>query len=472
MLSIQLGWEEVVEGADNISHQYLGNNTLVLSNFKMDGVAAATGEVAEPVYPEAVLGTDILAGAITPNSHEVSRQIRLNKNGGGEWEWIGLNASGDLTGYTKMVATIVGPAGEKFLFKVNDQGSGEKWVDTTGEAQEVELVLPEGFAWDATKKTMILFANAGGAGTGHEFTITKLELQGDEKDAIDLLAGKIIIGSENYKVCREIIVTKPVTNTGEWDCVKLDLDGDFTGYAGVAYVVQGTAGEKLLIKVNDKEETWVTLDGSVQKGVAAFTGAFDESKSEMILFANPGTAGTGHAITISQLVFTPGKANVDLLADLPTSDADYQSPNWKVEKYTTAWEVQNSVQMRSRAKGDVRVANMANGYGMSMRYTFSNGHSLGLANKLSFKVGNYFSGAQDISVKVKIVLADGSEKFIAGDADNWVTIPVGTDLVDQALTFDDAEVKAIVFVTRSAMQGNAYLYIGDAHLTYEEAAAE
>jgi len=43
VLSIQLGWEEVVEGADNVSHQYLGSNTLVLSEFKMDGVAAKVG---------------------------------------------------------------------------------------------------------------------------------------------------------------------------------------------------------------------------------------------------------------------------------------------------------------------------------------------------------------------------------------------------------------------------------------------
>ena len=43
VLSIQLGWEEVIEGADNVSHQYLGSNTLVLSEFKMDGVAAKVG---------------------------------------------------------------------------------------------------------------------------------------------------------------------------------------------------------------------------------------------------------------------------------------------------------------------------------------------------------------------------------------------------------------------------------------------
>ena len=43
VLSIQLGWEEKVEGANPISHQYLGSNTLVLSEFKMDGVAANVG---------------------------------------------------------------------------------------------------------------------------------------------------------------------------------------------------------------------------------------------------------------------------------------------------------------------------------------------------------------------------------------------------------------------------------------------
>ena len=47
VLSIQLGWEEVIEGADNVSHQYLGSNTLVLSEFKMDGVAAKVGSSSQ-----------------------------------------------------------------------------------------------------------------------------------------------------------------------------------------------------------------------------------------------------------------------------------------------------------------------------------------------------------------------------------------------------------------------------------------
>ena len=164
-------------------------------------------------------------------------------------------------------------------------------------------------------------------------------------------------------------------------------------------------------------------------------------------------------------------ANVDLLADLPASGSDYKSANWKVEKYTDKWTVLTDVQMRSRTStAGVRVTNMSNGYSMTMRFTFSTGKSLGIANTLSLKVGNYWSNAQEMSVKIKVVDVNGNETFILGDANNWVTIPKTEDVVPQTITFSDTEVKAVVFITKSAVNGSTFLYMGDVHLTYEEPA--
>ena len=227
----------------------------------------------------------------------------MMKNGGGQWDWIGLKYEGDLTGYTKMVAEIIGPAGAKFTFKVNDKV--EKPADGTGELVHVEFDLPTDFTWDAAKQTMIMFPDFAAPGVGNEFTITKLELQGEGKTAIDLLTTKITVSNEYVQACRDLVLTKPTTNTNAWDCVIISLPGDYAKYQGVQYTVKGTAGEKLLVKVNDQFESWVTLDGKAQTGLAPLSGEFNASKAAVVLFPNGETAGTGNPIVVSQLVFVP-----------------------------------------------------------------------------------------------------------------------------------------------------------------------
>ena len=165
-------------------------------------------------------------------------------------------------------------------------------------------------------------------------------------------------------------------------------------------------------------------------------------------------------------------ANVNLFADHPGSDTAYNSTKWTRENYKNdQWNV-ISGQMNARTKDGVKVVNMVNGYSVPMRFTYNkDGAALGVANKLTFKVGNYYTGATAMSVKVKLVLANGTEVFIAGDANNWATIPVTSGLIDQELTFDAAEVKSVVFVTRSTNNGSTYLYVGNCVLGYEEPAS-
>ena len=773
-----------------------GEDALTTGSIELISIDFIKNEPEEeyvPVYPEAIEGTDLITAAVTPNGMEVARQIRMMKTGGGQWDWVGLKTTADLTGYTKMVVEVTGPAGAAFVIKVND--SIEVPANGTGELAHVEWTAPADFAWNAEKQTMIIFPDFNAPGVSNEFTITKFELQGEDKDPIDLLNAQITLSNAFVQACRDLVITKPTTNNGEWDCVILRL-ADYAGYDSISYTVKGTEGEKLLFKLNDQQESWLTLDGKVQSGEIAFTGTYDAAKGALVLFPNAGTAGSGNPVVISQLVavknaaptltgvkmggsvegaltlnqetglyegtftlaaewsratFTleysdetkkvltydnakvigsavleakagatwsnvlyseddaaergefilsaagethysatynpatntlsidfavpavpatvkavkyagakqgsfelkdgkyeamvelgawnrisfvvvgeddsevalwytnakfagaitaaektgdawdkslyhesadgnrwmPGQAlkyklvydpstntmtvsidktapvitvadavlsalathdfvenedasalfgqllagisanddfdgaitvtqemvnlgglnpaklvegdytitiavtdaagnrgtkelklhvrgihaNVDLLADLPASGSDYKSANWKVEKYTDKWTELTDTQMRSRtSNAGVRVANMSNGYGMTMRFTFSTGQSLGIANTLSLKVGNYWSNAENMSVKVKVIDVNGNETFILGDANNWVTIPKTEDVVPQTITFSDTEVKAVVFITKSAVNGSTFLYMGDVHLTYEEPA--
>ena len=274
-----------------------------------------------PVYPEAVEGTDLITAAVTPNGMQVARQIRMMKTGGGQWDWVGLKTDADLTGYTKMVAVVNGPAGAPFVIKVNDKI--EVTANGTGEAHEVEWTAPEDFVWNAAAQTMIIFPDFNKAGESTEFTITKLELQGEDKDPIDLLLAPITLSNQYVQACRDLVVTKPTTNTGEWDCVILRL-ADFAGYDSIHYTVRGTEGEKLLFKLNDQQESWLTLNGKAQSGDIEFTGTYDTAKGALVLFPNAQTAGTGNPIVFSQLVAVKpeapvltgvkvsGAANVDL----------------------------------------------------------------------------------------------------------------------------------------------------------------
>ena len=150
---------------------------------------------------------------------------------------------------------------------------------------------------------MILFANPGVSGTGHQIIITKLELQGDGKDALNLLNGKI----EKTDPCsyeKALVLTKPTTNTNTWDSFWLEVSESVEGYKGVKYTVKGTEGERILIKSADEFETFVTFTGEVQSGIIDLSDkTINPAKKAMILFVNPDATGTGHEVVITELVF-------------------------------------------------------------------------------------------------------------------------------------------------------------------------
>ena len=115
--------------------------------------------------------------------------------------------------------------------------------------------------------------------------------------------------------------------------------------------------------------------------------------------------------------------------------------------------------MNVRNSGDNVFCNMAVGYSMDYVFTFTPTSGAGLANHFSVDLANDYSGAQDIKVKVKVILADASEVFIVGDGSNYVTVPANAPKWQNFETsFTEAEVVGVKFIVKSAMNGTAYLY--------------
>ncbi|MBP5550935.1 MAG: hypothetical protein J6X93_02640, partial [Bacilli bacterium] len=168
-------------------------------------------------------------------------------------------------------------------------------------------------------------------------------------------------------------------------------------------------------------------------------------------------------------------ANVDLLADSPNKHADYNSSNWTYDKYTSSWVDVTGTQMRCREKKDanqqsVWTINMACGYSTTYRYKYSTGKSLGIANKITVTWSNDYSSPQEIGVKIILVDAQGNQHYALGAAgnDGFVAIAAGTLLDAQEYTFDDVEVKTVMFVLYSKKSDGAFIYVNDVVLSYEE----
>ena len=159
-------------------------------------------------------------------------------------------------------------------------------------------------------------------------------------------------------------------------------------------------------------------------------------------------------------VVVKAKANVNMLSDLPTTDADYTSANWKKFSYVEKATGEMYSKEKTDDSGTVKVASIANGYSQLRTYRYSTGESLGQANKISFKAANDFSTSAVIKYKVKLTTVDDQEVYALGSDTEWAEIAQGQTLAPVSATFDTIEVKTVELITYSEMSGNAYLYVG------------
>ena len=142
------------------------------------------------------------------------------------------------------------------------------------------------------------------------------------------------------------------------------------------------------------------------------------------------------------------------------TDSDYNDAHWTQQKYTTQWEVMSG-QMRSRGKDGTRVVNMAAGYSMTNKYTYTADELIKGVQKVEFKLGNYWTGAQVMPIKVVLVLSDNTVYYLLGSTDEFYQLAVTTGLEQFSFEMEAKDVKGIYFVNKSAISGSAFLYLDD-----------
>ena len=438
-------------------------------------LALVAEEHEEEPIDEDLMMADVKPLETTLDAHYVLTLTKTDTTDGSHWSCVaGTLIKPDYTGLSKLLVTVKGTAGEKIKFKVNDKKEYD--VECTGEVQNVEFDLPADFTFDELKAAIIIFANAGEAGTSHPFEITKLALTGESNEINLLTCLFYALDADMYEVDKKFVMSKETTG-GEWAAIVVQKTGDFSEYYGIKYAIKGTAGQKVLFKVNDTNagETWLTLTGELQEGyITKIPAEYNPDKSVLVLFPDAGLAGTGNVIEIYELTFLveePPIPEADLTLDFMdgTVGSPYNSTDWTREKYgNSGWENMTG-QMNCREKDGVRVVNVVAGYSMTYKYTYNKGgESLGLANKLTVKVGNYFTPNQVIPMKLILIDKDGNNIYLVGTKDAFVDFPVTTGLVDKKFIFDETEIVSIQIVTKSTYNGAQYLYFGDVNLTYAE----
>ena len=143
---------------------------------------------------------------------------------------------------------------------------------------------------------------------------------------------------------------------------------------------------------------------------------------------------------------------------------DLNDPRWTQLKYTTSW-VPMSGQMRVREKNGSTVVNMAAGYSMTYQYVFNyqGENPIAKGNSFSIDLGNYFTGAQPMGVKVSLFAKYNGllqTFYVVGSTDDFYTLGVTTGLETFTFTYDyEIEIYEIRITNKSTASANCYLYM-------------
>ena len=98
---------------------------------------------------------------------------------------------------------------------------------------------------------------------------------------------------------------------------------------------------------------------------------------------------------------------------------------------------------------------------MSNKYTYTADELIKGVQKVEFKLGNYWTGAQVMPIKVVLVLSDNTVYYLLGSTDEFYQLAVTTGLEQFSFEMEAKDVKGIYFVNKSAIKGNAFLYLDD-----------
>ena len=152
-----------------------------------------------------------------------------------------------------------------------------------------------------------------------------------------------------------------------------------------------------------------------------------------------------------------------------TVQTDYTDARWTQRKYTTDWATMSG-QMRVREKNGSKVVNMAAGNSTTMQYilNFNGTTPIAKGNAFTIDLGNYFSGAKPMGVKVSLLVKVGGYTqtvYVLGSTDDYYTFPVTTAFETFTYVADmEVEVYEIRITNKSNNSGNFYLYMDNVRI--------
>ncbi|MCR5564387.1 MAG: hypothetical protein K6F59_01140, partial [Gammaproteobacteria bacterium] len=149
-----------------------------------------------------------------------------------------------------------------------------------------------------------------------------------------------------------------------------------------------------------------------------------------------------------------------------SGNSAYSGANWTKQVSTdggATWATGGG--MNSRSKDNSKVVNMQAGKEKVFNYTYSTGSSLGEADMLLVKLGNYYNNAGTIKIKIVLTTTTNEKIFVAGGSasDKWFDVPfiANTGMTAYSFNFSEADIAAISVIIYSKNAGDVYLYVDD-----------
>ncbi|MBW4258494.1 hypothetical protein KTG15_12490 [Methanobacterium sp. YSL] len=265
--------------------------------------------------------------------------IDYDKPAGMEWAFMKTLVQGDFTDFNFAVFIIQGSTGHKVLIKPNEYNDVESSIWLDGSEQELVIDLRD---LTLEQKNAItdfkIFIAAGLAPAAGQITI-KQAFMTDEYDFEE----PVFIVNEyngtdasfslgNWYDGGDLVYTITPSGSefevsyakkGEWNFMYALVDGDFSEFGKLEFVLTGQANKTILLKLESSGipfEKQFTFDGTKQTfalDLSEMTKAQLESLNKVVMFAVPGGMGSG-AFTIHSVTFKSS----DYVVDSPWTSND------------------------------------------------------------------------------------------------------------------------------------------------------
>ena len=267
---------------------------------------------------------------------------------------------------------------------------------------------------------------------------------------------------DNYAT-PETDITQPLFNLGFYYVPNAESGlvfyVDINSYGTIATLTTVSLEENISMEMDIAiSGSDITLTDRSGNSLLTLEGKFKENGRVIAL-----TGATGaYAQYIDTSVQYAVAANTKIDFEDGTIGSQYSSAMWTQEKYeSTGWKVTTG-QMNCRQKGanNNKVVNMATGNSTTGKWTYNlDGNALGLANYFAVDLGNYFSGAKEIKLKLAVKDTSNNTYYLMGGADSFYTFPVTTDMVTLEQWLDaPINIKSFYVVVENKSGINQYLY--------------